>query len=74
MVYYCSVCKTSISDKEYQFSESKFNLSLCREHQKSSSSKEKENTFDYNMIKGRIAEALIEQLFKIGRASCRERV
>jgi hypothetical protein len=70
MNYYCSKCKESISVEEYDYSMDNFNLPLCRKHQKSFSEKEedtglsdKEGFSAENMIKGRIAEALIEELF-----------
>lgn len=63
--YYCNICKEEITEKEYEYSLKKFNLSLCRKHQKNNSKegkKEKPNRKE-NMIKGRLAEALIEELF-----------
>ncbi len=32
--YYCSVCKKTITRKEYEFSKSRFKRALCRYHQK----------------------------------------
>lgn len=67
---YCSNCKTTIEQDVYDYSTKKLGRALCRECQKSNSDKNEissSSTFDYNMIKGRIAEALIEQLFiKLG--------
>lgn len=75
MNYYCSECKEGIDKEVYEYSKEKYNKILCRKCQKRTSKqatpKKAEanqiNSFDYNMIKGRIAEALIEQLFiKLG--------
>lgn len=72
MDYYCSKCKTDISVEEYDYSMDNFEVALCRKHQKDFSEKldkeniglsEKDNKSKENMIKGRIAEALIEELF-----------
>lgn len=68
MSYYCSQCKKDIEEKVYKYSEESFGKALCRECQKNPNLKElqkaeKKNDFDYQMIKGRIAESLIEQLF-----------
>lgn len=70
MKYYCSKCKENIDEEVYEYSKENYNKILCRACQKkgSKSSPEKKgrnltNSFDYKMIKGRIAEALIEQLF-----------
>lgn len=58
---YCSNCKKDIESEVYTYSMNKFGKALCRSCQNN------KNSFDYNMIKGRIAEALIEQLFiKLG--------
>lgn len=56
---YCSKCKIEISKEIYDFSTKKYKKALCIKCQKTKSN----NSYDYNMIKGRIAEALIEQLF-----------
>jgi ribosomal protein S4 len=53
MKYFCSHCKKEIDYKTYLYSKKHFNKPLCRKHQ----------FFDYNLIKGRVAESLIEQLF-----------
>ncbi|MBN2880764.1 hypothetical protein JXM83_01810 [Candidatus Woesearchaeota archaeon] len=68
MTYFCNICKKEISEKEYNYSTSKFNKPLCREHQDNSTIEEKglnkkESNYRENMIKGRIAETLIEELF-----------
>lgn len=66
MGYYCNVCKKSITDDEYDFSSDNFGIALCREHQKGRKTEglsEKESNYTYSMIKGRIAETLIEELF-----------
>ena len=47
----CKTCKKELTEQELKYSKD-----LCYKCQK-------ENAFDYNMIKGRIAEALVEQLF-----------
>lgn len=77
MTYYCSKCKIEIEEKVYLYSKENLGKILCRKCQskplKPESKKTKfvskttTDTFDYNMIKGRIAEALVEQLFiKLG--------
>ena len=70
MDYYCSRCKVDISVEEYGYSKNNLDIPLCREHQKNFLGKEKdvglsekESKSKENMIKGRIAEALIEELF-----------
>jgi hypothetical protein len=70
MTYYCSKCKTDIEEKVYLYSKEHLGEILCRKCQNSSNktkskklSKKSTYSYDYNMIKGRIAEALIEQLF-----------
>lgn len=71
MGYYCSQCKKDISDEEYEYSVEHFDKVLCRQHQKDYveegglSGNQARRT--ENMIKGRLAEALIEELFlKLG--------
>ncbi|NQU78620.1 hypothetical protein HQ545_02525 [Candidatus Woesearchaeota archaeon] len=66
MKYHCSICKQEITSKEYEFSMKKLGKSLCRKHQKSSNNQgltKKESRYKEGMIKGRIAETLIEELF-----------
>jgi len=64
MKYYCSECKADIEKEVYDYSKTKFDKVLCRECQKRPVPKERSPyNYDYNLIKGRIAEALIEQLF-----------
>lgn len=66
MDYYCNVCKNGITDDEYDYSLDNFGIALCREHQKGRKTEglsEKESNYKYSMIKGRIAETLIEELF-----------
>ena len=70
MDYYCKNCKSDITTKEYEFSISKYGIPLCRTHQNSNKSKEgsnglskRESRYKEGMIKGRIAETLIEELF-----------
>jgi hypothetical protein len=55
MDYYCNECKTGITSNEYEFSIKKYGLPLCRIHQ--------DMNYREGMIKGRIAETLIEELF-----------
>ncbi|AKB32718.1 hypothetical protein MSSIH_2028 [Methanosarcina siciliae HI350] len=93
MGYFCSVCKSDITDAEFNYSMDRYGKALCRQHQKefvksrepdnfrtevsktettvsSIPDSEKEQNFSSrdskfveNMIKGRIAETLIEELF-----------
>jgi hypothetical protein len=78
MRYFCSKCKEEIPSEVYNYSMKKYKTALCREHQKSFSDLNpsestnnsnnkglsiKENSYRENMIKGRIAETLIEELF-----------
>ena len=70
MDYYCKVCKTNITEKEYDYSKKKYGKPLCRVHQKENPSgnlstglSKKESRYKEGMIKGRIAETLIEELF-----------
>ena len=70
MEYYCKECKTGITSQEYEFSIKKYGLPLCRIHQKNDTTNtdnaglsKRENRYKEGMIKGRIAETLIEELF-----------
>ena len=69
MNYYCSKCNKDIEKKVYDYSKKEFEKILCRDCQQSSEPKKetglnkKENKYRENMIKGRIAETLIEELF-----------
>jgi len=69
MIYHCNKCKVEITSEVYDFSIKKYGLSLCRTHQRSNSSKndgglsKRESKYKEGMIKGRIAETLIEELF-----------
>ena len=70
MSYKCSKCKGEITKKVYDYSMKNFNIALCREHQKknnyTSQSKglsKRDSNYKVGMIKGRIAETLIEELF-----------
>lgn len=76
MNYFCSVCKKDISEKVYTYSLKHFKKALCREHQQTPSSPEKKSlskekqglskhkkNYEKSLIKGRIAETLIEELF-----------
>ncbi len=73
-VHYCNTCNKNITEKEYKYSIENYDLPLCRKHQKESSSGElitdgekglsdKKKKNKEGMIKGRIAETLIEELF-----------
>jgi len=68
--YYCKECKTGVTSEEYEYSINKYGQPLCRVHQKSNSQNDSSNglpkgesSYKYGMIKGRIAETLIEELF-----------
>ena len=70
MSYECSKCKGEITKKEYDYSMKNFNIALCREHQKNNNSisqsqglSKRASNYKEGMIKGRIAETLIEELF-----------
>jgi hypothetical protein len=57
----CSKCSKEVSEKIYNYSKKKYSKCLCMDCQ--GEKPKKRDTFDYDMIKGRIGEALIEQLF-----------
>lgn len=68
MKYFCSKCKEAITSDVYNYSMKKYGKPLCRNHQKANPEtkgglSKKESYSKENMIKGRIAEALIEELF-----------
>lgn len=69
MSYKCSKCYNPIEEKVYSYSVKHFNSPLCRSCQPSKDKLPSEkkvgtiNDKEYNMIKGRVAEALVEQLF-----------
>jgi hypothetical protein len=69
MDYKCSKCNKEITKKEHVYSMKIFNKSLCRTHQNNKSGSEsngltkRESRYKEGMIKGRIAETLIEELF-----------
>lgn len=68
MDYYCKECKDLITSKEYDYSLRKYGKPLCRVHQQSNSPSnnglsKRENNYKEGMIKGRIAETLIEELY-----------
>ena len=69
MKYYCKECKTEITFQEYEFSLKNYKLNLCRVHQNnktlstSDGLSKRESRYKEGMIKGRIAETLIEELF-----------
>lgn len=80
MSYFCSECKGEIPSEVYNYSMKNYKAALCREHQKSFSDLNpsestnnsnnkglsiEERRYKEDMIKGRIAEALIEELFLI---------
>ncbi len=61
----CIICKKEIEQKVYDYSIEKYGKHLCRSHQKNSSDglSKREGRYKEGMIKGRIAETLIEELF-----------
>jgi len=63
MTYNCSNCGKEIGGKNYGISMGKFGEALCWGCQEDRGLSEDESNFNKDMIKGRIAEALIEQLF-----------
>ena len=66
MDYFCSECNERILPKEYKFSTEKYGKALCRAHQRMLSGdglSKREGKYKEGMIKGRIAETLIEELF-----------
>ena len=68
MNYHCSECKKEVSNKVYNYSLNNFGVSLCRvcqikKEKGTISGENKKNTYAEGMIKGRIAETLIEELF-----------
>ena len=70
MEYYCKECKNGITSQEYEFSIKNYRLPLCRIHQKdytpnmnNTGLSKRESRYKECMIKGRIAETLIEELF-----------
>ena len=73
MEYYCSKCKKDISEKVYEYSKKNCGAVLCRGCQEDSGSEkklveknglsDKQSKYRESMIKGRIAETLIEELF-----------
>lgn len=72
MAYYCSKSNVEISKAEYEYSMNKYGASLSREEQKKFTAADKneaqglskkEHYYRESMIKGRIAETLIEELF-----------
>jgi len=69
MDYNCSKCKTKIPEKVYDYSKKNCGKILCRDCQKEFPMEEqnglskKDSFFTESMIKGRIAETLIEELF-----------
>jgi len=65
MAYTCEVCKEEITEKENNYSIKNYRRPLCRKHQhtKDNSMSKKDMYSKENMIKGRIAKTLIEELF-----------
>ena len=70
MDYYCKECKNEITFEEYDYSMRKYGKPLCRVHQQNNSLNvnsdglsKREGRYKEGMIKGRIAETLIEELF-----------
>ncbi|MBR9706640.1 hypothetical protein GOV14_06415 [Candidatus Pacearchaeota archaeon] len=65
MAFNCEVCKEEITEKENNYSTKNCGRPLCRKHQhtKNNSMSKKDMYSKENMIKGRIAETLIEELF-----------
>ena len=69
MNYYCSKCNKDIEKKVYDYSKKEFGEVLCRDCQQNSEPQKeagltnKESKYREGMIKGRIAETLIEELF-----------
>lgn len=69
MDYYCSKCNKNIEKKVYDYSKKEFGKILCRDCQQNSEPKKetglnnKESKYREGMIKGRIAETLVEELF-----------
>ena len=72
MDYFCSVCKCPITSKEFEYSKQNFGRILCRDHQAGNQAPKsippeglstKKSRYTENMIKGRIAETLVEELF-----------
>lgn len=69
MNYHCSNCKEEISEKVYNYSKENYGKSLCRDCQKNPKKEEqnglskRDSFFTEGMIKGRIAETLVEELF-----------
>jgi len=75
MDYYCSKCKKDIPEKVYEYSLENCGRILCRDCQKmtnlqkdiseskSEGLSENKSRFTEGMIKGRIAETLVEELF-----------
>ncbi|MEP3386846.1 MAG: hypothetical protein ABJO02_01580 [Reichenbachiella sp.] len=74
MSYNCSVCEVEITIKEKEYSLKNYNAALFRTHQcktsNDESSNEETSTSGYSqswvpsVIKGRIAETIVEELFK----------
>ena len=70
----CIKCKKEVTQKEHDYSLENYKLVLCRNHQKefldgtlkleeNNGLSKKESRYKEGMIKGRIAETLIEELF-----------
>ena len=70
MEYYCEKCKVEVPEKVRDYSKKNFGKVLCRDCQENFPQNEepnglskKEEFYREGMIKGRIAETLIEELF-----------
>lgn len=66
--FYCKECGKDISSDEYEYSMKKYTQPLCRIHQSNSFEEQnglskRESKYKEGMIKGRIAETLVEELF-----------
>lgn len=63
MAYSCSNCGKDISGKVLAYSKGNFGKALCRDCQGEDGLSDDDISYRKNMIKGRIAETLIEELF-----------
>ncbi|MEO9806686.1 MAG: hypothetical protein ABJF04_25725 [Reichenbachiella sp.] len=77
MSHSCSICEVEITLKEKEYSLKRFGIELCRPHQVTTASKTENGnvskktsnsgysqTWMPSVIKGRIAETIVEELFK----------
>ena len=63
MAYSCSNCGKNINGKVLAYSKGNFGKALCRDCQGEDGLSDDDISYRKNMIKGRIAETLIEELF-----------